>query len=239
MKYIIFSDIHGNYEALLIMLNQIKTIEYDKIIFCGDIFGYYYEQDKVIDTLQNISNLIWIKGNHDQYFVDAFFQPSMETELITRYGHSYDKLSRFSNDILELVQCLPSMIELEDNGKKIGIFHGTPKDSLEGRLYPDNEIENLGDYDKYNVVIQGHTHCQMKRIIGNTLIINPGSVGQPRDGKNHCYVIFDSEAMSVEYHTFKMNYEKLYEEIDKRDPGLTKLKEVLERGNEKNISDCN
>ena len=72
MIIIAFSDVHGNSDALEVFLNEIKHEKYDKIVFCGDIFGYYYNQIKVINLLQGIKDLLWIKGNHDDYFLKLY-----------------------------------------------------------------------------------------------------------------------------------------------------------------------
>ena len=48
MRLIIFSDLHGNSYALDAFLSQIKEEPYDYLVFCGDIFGYYYDQHEIM-----------------------------------------------------------------------------------------------------------------------------------------------------------------------------------------------
>lgn len=247
MKLVLFSDIHGNADALNVFLCQIQNLTYDHVIFCGDIFGYYYDQKKIIKMLSDMSGLIWLKGNHDVYFLklcglDCEKRTEAEQYYIENYGHSYENLSlRYDKEEIELVASHASEFLLEEESNRIGIFHGTPENSLEGRLYPDQPILKADAYDPYDIVILGHTHCRMVRMEGHTLVINPGSLGQPRDGKGYSYALLDTNIKEVKFCTVTINEKKLYEKIDSYDPGLKKLKEVLERRckDEEDISYCN
>ncbi len=226
----VFSDIHGNIFALKKALHKMMDIAYDKIIFCGDIFGYYYNQQEVIAELSKIQNLIWLKGNHDAYAVDAYRGMIDEGALIRRYGHSYEGLtSKYSNEWIDFIDDRPECVQLTDGNRKTGIFHGTPEDPLEGRLYPDKQVMLPESYSAYDIVILGHTHCRMVRTEGETLIVNAGSLGQPRDGNGYGFAVVDTDSFQVTYHTIQIDTEKLYQQIDRYDPDLPKLKEVLMR----------
>ncbi len=230
MKIVTFSDLHGNKYALDEFLRELKNIKYDLLVFCGDIFGYYYDQQYIIDKLLKLDKLIWLKGNHDEYFVSLWNKEADEKEYIEKYGHSYkDVKSRFSSETMQMISELPSKMEIKYFGKRIGIFHGTPKDSLMGRLYPNTEAEEKELYEKYDLVILGHTHFKMQRNIGNTLVVNPGALGQPRDAKGYGYAIIDTDSMEVVFKNVEINKSELYKKIDANDPDLKKLKEVLER----------
>ena len=231
MRLLLFSDLHGNDQALYAFLEDIASLCYDKIIFCGDIFGYYYHQKEIIKHLNEINSLIWIKGNHDVYASKVFNKEIEEDTLITKYGHSYASLTeRFNRCEIEAISKKPSYLTLYDEfNKKILICHGVPSSPLEGRLYPDNKILNQQDYINYDFVILGHTHCRMNRKICTTMIINSGSLGQPRDGNGFGYAILDTGKETVDFKNVKINLHKLYAEIDMYDPKLEKLKNVLER----------
>ncbi len=246
MKLVLFSDIHGNSYALDSFFAQVSDLTYDFIVFCGDIFGYYYDQKKIMKKLSDLSRLIWLKGNHDAYFLklcesDLSKRNDAERYYIENYGHSYENLSvRYDKEEISLIASHPSEFLLEDENIKIGIFHGTPDNSLEGRLYPDQPILKSDAYQKYDIVILGHTHCRMIRREGHTLVINPGSLGQPRDGKGYSYALLDTNTKEVKFCTVTVHEKALYEKIDRFDPGLKKLKEILERRSkdEEDISYC-
>ena len=177
MRLVIFSDLHGNSLALDAFLKKIEKLSYDRLIFCGDIFGYYYNQKTIIRTLSAINGLIWLKGNHDAYFQR--------------------------------------------------IYEG--KEDAEGKLYPDKPVQNPEEYQKYDIVILGHTHCRMERMEGSTWIVNSGSLGQPRDGNGYGFAVMDTALRQVEFQTVEIDQPRLYAQINQYDPHLTKLKEVLER----------
>ena len=100
MKLVVFSDIHGNSYALDAFLKKIKTISYDYLVFCGDIFGYYYNQKEIIRKLSEMDGLIWLKGNHDAYFLEIYQRNVNAEYYIEQYGHSYDDIrKRYNNPI--------------------------------------------------------------------------------------------------------------------------------------------
>lgn len=233
MRFVVFSDLHGNFDALDVFLNKIQQESYDRLIFCGDIFGYYYNQHEIIERLDRLENLIWLKGNHDEYFLQLFHGEKQEDDFVEKYGHSYSDLNRrFSKSECEKIEKLNSeCIVLEEN-RKIGIFHGTPQDSLEGRLYPRDLIKDPQIYQQYDIVILGHTHCRMERSVGNTLVVNSGSLGQPRDGSGFGYAVINTAEKTVQFENITLNTTALYRQIDRYDPELVKLKNVLERRKE-------
>lgn len=239
MKLVVFSDIHGNSFALDAFLTKLKNIEYDYLIFCGDIFGYYYNQAQIIEQFLQLRNLIWVKGNHDEYFVKLFYGGLEVESYIENYGHSYDKLTeRFTQKDVQLIESHASKYMLSIDNYKIGIFHGTPENSLEGRLYPNTHIIQKTFYLPFDIVILGHTHCRMNRKVGTTAILNPGSLGQPRDGNGYSFAVIDTKNRIIDFHNVSFDQEMLYAQIDFYDAGLSKLKDVLERrgDSEKNIS---
>lgn len=231
MKILIFSDIHGNQYSFEKFYSQLKRIDFDKAVFCGDIFGYYYGQRVIYDLLKKIDNLIWLKGNHDQYFVNAYYDHLLIPELIKKYGHSYKiNMDLFSDEEIAYIDQLSSSYILRDGKKRIGIFHGTPDNTLEGRLYPKDTPNEC--FINYDYVIIGHTHCRILKSIGETKIINSGSIGQPRDGNGFGYCILNTNSGNVDYYNVYTDVKALYREIDLYDSKLTKLKEVLERKKE-------
>lgn len=233
MRLLVFSDLHGNSYALDAFLERIRGEEYDQLIFCGDIFGYYYNQHEIIKKLAQIDNLVWLKGNHDAYFLRLFCGAEEETDYVNNYGHSYaDVRSRFTQQECDrIAECQPEYI-IAGEDCRIGVFHGTPQDPLEGRLYPKDAVADLEEYQQYDIVILGHTHCRMKRFVGNTLVVNSGSLGQPRDGNGFGYAVIDTVGKKVRFEGILLDTTELYRQIDRYDAGLAKLKGVLERRKE-------
>lgn len=193
MKIIFFSDAHGNGYSVIKFFEDIKYISYDKLIFGGDIFGYYYDQEKIIKLLRE-HNCICLLGNHDRMFLDILERKIEEDNLIMRYGLTYRNISeRISKESVEFLYSLNSRVDLETDGIHLTFVHGSVDNPLNGRIYIDTEITDYRKYEGLDYVFMGHTHHKMKKILANgTILINPGSIGQQRDGKGCSYVVFDT-----------------------------------------------
>lgn len=231
MKIIFFSDIHGNKYVLPQFLDAIKKEKPDQVIFCGDIFGYYYYQNEIIDIFKK-NNFITLLGNHDQYFLDILKGNADIKYLIERYGNSYKKIQdKITKENIQFIKKLKPYYKFKIDGHNIGVFHGSPDDPLNGRVYPDTKIEQTKEYKKYEYVILGHTHHKMERKIGSTVVLNPGSIGQQRDGKGCSYLILNTNKNKYEFKTIEFNPNKLIKDIEFYDQNNDKLKEVLFRKN--------
>lgn len=227
MKIIAFSDVHGNQYAFKSFIEEIKKIQYDYIFFCGDIHGYYYGQSEIIKQMIQMKNLYAVKGNHDKIAIEIAEKRIQAKKYFKQYGHSYAMLDK--NNI-EYVKGLSDIVKLDIGQKKIAILHGTLDNVLEGRLYPTDPLQNKKLYRKYDFVFCGHTHFQMIRKYGHTMIINAGSIGQQRDGKGCCFVYVDTLTGEAEYKNIYYDRKELEAEINKYDPENTKMINILYRG---------
>lgn len=228
MKAVVFSDIHGNQYALQNFLNELQEIEYQYLIFCGDIYGYYYGQHEIIRCFQQLDRLYAVKGNHDEMAVHVSDgKCEVTAAMLEKYGHSYCMIDK---DDVDYVRKLPNHLELEIDGKRIVILHGTVEDELAGRLYPADEVKEPEAYRNYDYVICGHTHYKMYRKTGDTVILNPGSIGQQRDGRGFGYAIIDFENGKYEFRNIRLDLRELEKEIDLFDKENEKLKQILHRG---------
>ena len=221
MKMIVFSDLHGNYEALSKMLEIEQPAADDLLIFCGDIVGYYYDALEIVGKLKEFSNIYAIRGNHDQYYIKSTKERRLK--LSEKYGISHLNPQR---EVIDYIMQLPTHVELEIERKNILICHGSNEDYLEGRIYPDTEICET----EYDLIISGHTHYQMDRREGKTLYLNPGSLGQPRDKKGFSYCVVEIDDL-IEY-TFKkveINIKALQKQCLENEGEITFAYKVLER----------
>lgn len=230
MRIIFFSDIHGNQYSMKTFLRQIEN--YDKIIFCGDVFGYYYGQKNILDQMQSLENLTCILGNHDQFFLNLIQDSREESYFVNQYGHSYFNLQqKIPEQQIKFVQSWNNYYCFSSGCKHIAVFHGSPADYQNGRIYPDTKLTQL-EYDLFQVydyVILGHTHHKMHRFIGHTHILNPGSLGQPRDGLGCSYLTLDTTTGNYEWKTIDYDVNALVNDINTHDLNKPKFKEVLFR----------
>ena len=227
MRLLICSDIHGNQYAWRAFLKQVSKINYDHMVFLGDIFGYYYGQNEIIKDMSAIKGLIWLKGNHDQYFLDLVAGKTDTETLTARYGSTYQEAYAMS-EWAEKIASLPFSYSLKADGLELLFCHGTPENPSNGRCYPRDDWSPL-DCLSYDVVICGHTHFRMVRRGDNRQWLNTGSLGQPRDGNASGFLLYDTKSREYEYVDVPYDQTELFQEIQEKDPGFEKLIEVLKR----------
>lgn len=209
MKVCIFSDVHGNDTALEAMLSA-EEERCDAFIFAGDIFGYFYGQEAIIDRMMEIKNLTAVRGNHEQYYLSR----ADKDALTDRYGSSY--AMEVDENRQRFLENLPVCADVMMDGRRFQVFHGSPLHPTEGRIYPDTPDAEIGDVP-YDCLVLGHTHYRMARTVGNCLVINPGSLGQPRDGAECSYCVFDTADNRYEFRTVAVDFERLLREARQRD----------------------
>lgn len=201
MKIAIISDIHGNNTGLNTVLTDIGKV--DIILCAGDLTGYYPFVNEVIETVKK-NKIISIKGNHDKYLIDGK-APENANEKVKKSLEFTKKNISAGN--LEYLRLLPDYIETEIENKKILMYHASPWDLFEERIYPD--YDNFENFNEINtdVLILGHTHYPIIKQIGSLTLINPGSCGQPRDNDMLSYVMWDTEKDNFENRRLKWDIE--------------------------------
>jgi len=177
LKVAVISDIHSNLEALQAVSKAIQT---DKILVLGDSIGYGANPNEVLDWLQE-NKCICVKGNHEEAVISGetgWFNPSAARAILwTR-----EKMTPAN---MVFIKSLSSKKLIEFGGIRIVMCHGSPNDPLYEYVYRETHGQ-LFDYylqkENANVVAMGHTHLPDLWIGKGGIILNPGSVGQPRDG---------------------------------------------------------
>ena len=184
MNILIISDIHGNYEALKSVL--LDAGSYDEVIVLGDLVDYGPDPDLVIDEIRSLNPLI-VKGNHDEAVskgVDCRAGPLLHDASV--YTREHITLSKLGKEDINWLRNLQYTIIKDLGNAKLFIAHASVKDPLYKYIYPWLSEEVLKDYlnaEGINYVVIGHTHYQFLRpTTFGIKVINPGSVGQPRDG---------------------------------------------------------
>lgn len=206
-------------------------INADLVVFGGDIFGYYYGQEEIINDLKQ-RDFIFLRGNHDQMFLDLLNGKISEKYLVDRYGNSYlDIIGRISKSNVEFIHSLNMDYSICVDGLNLYFAHGSKEDPLNGRIYPDASLSGHNEYEGIHYAFLGHTHHQAVKQIGGCTIINPGSLGQQRDGKGCKFLVFDTQSREFMFPVIKYDVGMLENEINQKDTGRIreKLVEVLYR----------
>lgn len=198
MKAAVLSDIHGNLPALQAVLDDFPPI--DVCICCGDVVGYYPDAEAVCNILKD-QNTFLVRGNHDAYVTGGMF-PKMEKANAYKVAWTRKNLSK--KNLMWLASLPVEMIFFWDEVKII-LRHASPWDE-ETYLYPDSKRLTDINLKKDEFLFLGHTHHPMWIKAGDGMILNPGSVGQPRDWNPLAsYAIFDSTTKSVEIRRVQYN----------------------------------
>jgi len=229
MRVAIFSDIHGNKYALKEALIKMEEIGIDVHIFCGDAVGYYYYHNEVIDTLRNMKNIFCVLGNHDQMFIDIIDKKKEAKSYFAKYGSSIEKfLNSITIENIEFLRSLPEARDILIDDMKIKIIHGSPWNPIDEYVYPSSDFKRYSEVD-FDYIFQGHTHYPMKIKQGKCEIINPGSIGQPRDGGFPSFVVFDTSKKLFEFVSIEYDINQLSEDIQRVGGEPSYLSNVLRR----------
>lgn len=197
MKIGVVSDIHSNLEALNSVLDDMPTV--DIKICCGDIVGYNSKPKKCLDIVRDEFNII-VQGNHDR-------EVSNNKDLYYM-SRDYSRRKLSEKDLLWL-----SNLPVRKKFKNILVVHSHPS-SVDKYVKPRDFPKMTRYINKEEVLLLGHTHKSHHYKNNNKLILNPGSVGQPRDGDPRAsYAIIDNESMSVDIRRVPYDINKVKEEI--------------------------
>ncbi|MBF9015216.1 MULTISPECIES: metallophosphoesterase [unclassified Oceanispirochaeta] len=192
MKVLVLSDIHGNLEAMEAVLEAASGMDWKELWFLGDLCGYGPDPEACYRRLIQEKH-IFIPGNHDLYLCGR-----MKGEFFSTESHRALILSRslISGELVNHMKQLPAFIER----KGFLLLHGSPEEpSRSYILGEDDALRNFKAASK-KWILFGHTHIQehyslrsrelsssraadgdLISLKGVKILINPGSVGQPRD----------------------------------------------------------
>jgi predicted phosphodiesterase len=214
VRYLILSDIHGNWEALNAVATHARGA-HDAVVCCGDLVGYCAEPDAVIDWVRAHVGVV-VRGNHDKAcagLVDLEWFNPVARAAAEWTGRALTPAN------LEYLRNLPQGPAVVGSFQ---VLHGSPLDEDE-YLVSAFEVMQIQNYLEKRVSFFGHTHLQGGFICHSNgvrplggpwpskettleldpdtwYLLNPGSVGQPRDGDPRAaYVLYDPEARLVQY----------------------------------------
>lgn len=197
MKVAVLSDIHGNFQALQGVMNDINNNNCEKVLCLGDLAMAGPQPDEVIDFVRKQTNWIIIQGNTDKMIAE-FSQSdvdNMKKTFPVMANALEDDIKILSQDKKDYLKSLPPQIELNIEGVKVLMVHGSPRRNNEDIL-PDMPIEKIEEILKgvdADLIFCGHTHipCGYQTNTKQT-VVNVGSVGRSMTGDpKACYVIAD------------------------------------------------
>lgn len=231
MKIAVISDIHGNHYALQEVLNEARNIGVDKILVLGDIVGYYYYPEKILNLLSEWDYEI-IKGNHEVILQDLYekkISPEILTEKYGR-GHEY-ALKKISQDKLDWLFSLPVQKSLIIDGVSFQLNHGSPS-SIDEYIYPDAPIAQLEKCNskQHDFVLIGHSHYSFSYKCTDSILINCGSVGQSREKGGKAYwALINTDNKDYKIRVTSYSPAKLIQDIQSIESKIGYSSKILER----------
>jgi predicted phosphodiesterase len=232
LRYLLLSDIHSNLEALEVCL-ELARKNYDQVLCLGDLVGYGPDPNAVIDRVKSIATVI-IRGNHDK--ACSGLDDASDFNFMARLATAWTRhaLSPEHFDFLRALPAGPVTIE------GCQLVHGSPLDEDEYIVGPGQALPVLRHLDTA-IVCFGHTHYQGGFMLtpdgrfhsiriprkedgltftvpledGGAYLINPGSVGQPRDGDwRAAFGILDVERCTFEYYRTAYDLAKTQQKME-------------------------
>ncbi len=211
MRVLVMSDIHANYSALEAVLKDAGQV--DETWCLGDLVGYGPDPNAVVEEVRDIPNLTCMMGNHDVAVIGKMPFETFNVEARTALIY-HEKVLTASN--MHFLRSLPQSTKVMGDAT---LAHGSPRDPL--WEYIINTLTARLNFDHFQTpwCFIGHSHVQCffvkdeksdKVTMGTPnlekptnlrpyMILNPGSVGQPRDrDPRAAYAIYDTEAKTWE-----------------------------------------
>jgi len=216
MRYLILSDIHSNREALTAVLHHVRRKRWDKAIVLGDVVGYGANPNQAVDMVRALHPLVAIRGNHDKVCSgvedgEMFNRVALQAAVWTR--------ERLTESNLRWLKALPEGPVVVDGA--FAIAHGTPIDE-DAYIFGEIEALNVFRQTAFPLCFFGHSHFpvifglspdaiqtvltrapsfRFRLEPGVRYLVNPGSIGQPRDGNPRAsFAMFDGDTRTVTVH---------------------------------------
>lgn len=215
MKYLVLSDIHANLEALEACLHDAGGRGYDRVVLLGDIVGYGPNPNEVVEAVRALDVAAAVRGNHDK--VASGLATPEGFNIVARAAALWT-LERLTPGNRAWVANLPVGPMVVDD--VVEICHGSPFDE-DAYVFDELDAARALKTASRPVCLFGHTHypvtfaqtgprleamphtrdaeSAIELKAGTRYLVNPGSVGQPRDGDARAaYAIVDTDARRID-----------------------------------------
>jgi predicted phosphodiesterase len=234
---LILSDLHANLPASDAVLADAAARGWEQALVLGDLVGYGADPEAVIDLVRALPNATVIRGNHDK--VAAGIDDPADFNYVARQAAEWTA-ARLDADRAAYLRALPrGPLSIAGLGIDVAICHGAPFDE-DYYIFDAGDASQAIETSAAPLTFFGHTHVQIafremagggRRIVtpldaetidagdGVRTLVNPGSVGQPRDGDPRAaYAMFDSDTRTIQMHRVAYDIAEAQQRI--RDAGL-------------------
>jgi putative phosphoesterase len=187
----ILSDAHGNGPAFRLAVDRLTRLGAERFVFLGDAVGYIPSTSVVRALLEMGERVECIRGNHE----DMLLLGSADSKREAVYQLSAVR-QRLGDEELNYLASWPVARRVSVPSGAVLYVHGSPADPTNGYVYPDTDLSSFATDVAY--VFMGHSHHPFVRRQQQTLFVNVGSCGLPRDdGRFGCAGLFDERSGGV------------------------------------------
>ncbi len=225
MHVLVISDIHSNLTALEKVLSVAG--KYDAVWCLGDIVGYGPDPNECIAVVRDLPNLVCVRGNHDAATLGEVDQHTFNHEASIAISWTKRVLSAQSQSYL---------LQLPETEKMdtVTLVHGSPRNPVWDYVMDYMTALRMFQFFDTQICMLGHTHVPafwvenesnskknlvldfQKKPIQGRVIVNPGSVGQPRDHDPRAsFALFDTEKLTWELRRVEYDIESVQQRIKK------------------------
>jgi len=231
LKVALLADVHGNADALAAVLAAARRENVRRLLVAGDLVGYYRHPGLVLELLDEWS---WaaVRGNHEERLAARLAAGDWDDER-QKYGSGLEVAGQLPEQDLQRLLALEHPLRLDIDGRAVLLCHGAPW-SVDEYVYPDAVAEVRDRMARWaaqcDLLVHGHTHYANVWREDRLLIVNPGSVGQPRDRRpGASWALWDTREHTVVLRREPYDNERIRAESRRNDPHLPYLWEVLVR----------
>jgi putative phosphoesterase len=236
VRLAVISDIHGNLHALESVWGDLRTQSPDSVMCLGDLVGYGAYPNQVIDFVRGHAVPV-LMGNYDDgvgYDRDdcgCVYQDPVDDALGQQ--SLFWTRANVTGGRKAYLRSLPFDLRGMYSGRLVRFVHGSPR-KINEYLYedrPQSVFEHIARVADCDVLFFGHTHLPYQKQVGQTLFVNAGSVGKPKDGDPRAgYLIADFEP-KLEITLRRVTYDVAAAARAVRESGLpTHFADLLETG---------
>lgn len=218
MKYLVISDMHGNWSALRKVLRRVRRKRFDAVLVLGDLVGYGAAPNQVVAAIGDLKGrVVRVRGNHDKVVGGLDSGETFNRAALLAARWTSDQLT--APNLRAVRELPPGPVEVEEG---LAICHGSPLDE-DRYLFSDRDAATVFSAWTVPVTFFGHSHVtslfsydseqreiDVRQLVGDgsldlrdgvRYLLNPGSIGQPRDGDPRAsYMIYDSERRRVRWY---------------------------------------